>query len=212
MAPEITYEEYAGNRRMHTVNFFGHNISVTVTSSASVVRKWLSATIFHRRSYVGKLVVGVGVQWYPYKDNRDSAGADTLQLCVGCRCLIFQLTAATTVPRFLRRFLMDRRNTFVGIHNGSDEVMLMRSDHALQIHRLLDLRRYVESEDGESLVQASVERIVEERLGYYGVGLDHDISMSEWDNNVLSDDQVLQACVKAHVAFRIGKDLRAWNL
>ncbi|XP_050213698.1 uncharacterized protein LOC126665058 [Mercurialis annua] len=212
MAPEITCEGYASNHRVYTVNFFGKHISVTVTSSAYIVKKWLSTTIFLRRSNVGRLVVGVGVQWNPYKDRNDAPGADTLQLCVGCRCLIFQLSTAARSPLLLRRFLTDRRNTFVGIHNGSDEIMLMRSDHELRVHRLLDLRRYVVSEEGESLVQASVERIVEECLGYVGVRLNPYISTSEWEDYILSDDQVFQACVKAHVAFRIGKNLRAWNL
>ncbi|XP_048235992.1 uncharacterized protein LOC8265050 [Ricinus communis] len=210
MTPEITSQTHSPNCRFYTVSFFGSPISVTVTSSASVVRKWLSTTIFHRRHYVGRLVVCVGVQWNPFKS--DCLSADTLQLCVGGHCLIFKLSLATRVPRLLRRFLLDTRNTLVGLWNGSDEKMLRNCDHGLLVHRLVDLRRYVENEDGKSLSNASVENIVEECLGYEGFRLEKDISMSDWDDVVLSNDQVLQASVDAHVAFRIGKELRGWEL
>ncbi|EEF34272.1 3'-5' exonuclease, putative [Ricinus communis] len=164
MTPEITSQTHSPNCRFYTVSFFGSPISVTVTSSASVVRKWLSTTIFHRRYYVGRLVVCVGVQWNPFKS--DCLSADTLQLCVGGHCLIFKLSLATRVPRLLRRFLLDTRNTLVGLWNGSDEKMLRNCDHGLLVHRLVDLRRYVENEDGKSLSNASVENIVEECLGH----------------------------------------------
>ncbi|OAY56155.1 uncharacterized protein LOC110612370 [Manihot esculenta] len=208
MTPKISIaRSHPCDFRLYSVQFFDTPIEVTVTSSATVVRKWLRTTLFLRRRYLGRLVVGLGVQWTP-----PNTAADTLQLCVGSRCLIIQLSLAATVPLILRRFLLDSNTTFVGIWNGSDEKKLWMTEHELRVHRLVDLRRYVRTRDGESLARASVERIVEEHLGYKGVRLERDISMSDWDVENLSYEQVLQACIDAHVAFEIGKDLRAWEL
>ncbi|CAH9127585.1 unnamed protein product [Cuscuta epithymum] len=212
MNPEIiiTVEDERATSRSYTVDFFDTQISVTVTKAPSVVRKWISTTVYlrNRRRLFGRLVVGVGVQWSPYRGN--DPPADTLQLCVGCRCLIFQLSHATTVPFVLRRFLRDESNTFVGIWTDSDQKKLAM-EHGLEIHRLLDLRRYVETDDGERLHTESVEKIVRECLGFEGVCLDQAISRSRWDAHFLSWDQVLQATVKAYVAFQIGKNEHAWR-
>ncbi|KAJ8748931.1 hypothetical protein K2173_013367 [Erythroxylum novogranatense] len=208
MTPEITIVENqapAGNHRLFTVNFFGTPISVTVTSAASVVREWINATLYYRRYQLGRLVVGMGVQWNPRNGN--DPPADTLQLCVGTRCLIVQLHHCDTVPLALRRFLSEERYTFVGIWNGSDAKKLMMTEHELRVHRLLDLRTYI-----DNLVRASVERIVECCLDYKGVALDKEISMSDWDDWWLTEEQVRQACVKAYVAFEIGKNWSAWEL
>ncbi|CAH9062539.1 unnamed protein product [Cuscuta europaea] len=214
MNPEIIItvedERATSPSRLYTVDFFDTQISVTVTKAPSVVRKWISTTVYlrNRRDLFGRLVVGVGVQWNPYRGN--DPPAHTLQLCVGCRCLIFQLSHATTVPLILRRFLSDETNTFVGIWNGSDQKKL-EMEHGLEIHRLLDLRRYVETDDGDSLLTASVETIVRECLGFEGVCLDQAVSMSRWDAHYLSWEQVKQATVKAYVAFEIGKNEGAWR-
>ncbi|KAI9081157.1 hypothetical protein K1719_036916 [Acacia pycnantha] len=43
-----------------------------------------------------------------------------------------------------------------------------------------------------------MERIVEEYLGVRGVPISREISMSNWDDEYLSDDQVLQITLDAH--------------
>ncbi|RAL48651.1 hypothetical protein DM860_000971 [Cuscuta australis] len=207
----ITEEEGSASRfRTHTVDFFSAEISVTVTKNPSVVRKWISTTLYlrNRRHQFGRLVVGVGVQWNP--SNGNDPPADTLQLCVGSRCLIFQLCHARTIPLILRRFLRDESNTFVRIWNAADAKKLYM-EHELEIHGLLDLRRYVATEEGASLLRSPVETIVSECLGFDGVRLDNEISVSDWDDRYLSLAQVRQATVKAYVAFQIGKKERAWR-
>lgn len=81
----------------------------------------------------------------------------------------------------------------------------------MEIHGLLDLRRYVATEEGASLLRSPVETIVSECLGFDGVCLDNEISVSDWDDLYLSPAQVRQATVKAYVAFQIGKKERAWR-
>ena len=209
MAISITPLKTFHNRRLFAVKLHGNYIKVTVTDAASIVRKWLSATLFIHWRHRANLIVGLGVQWTP--GGRDSP-ADTLQLCVGRRCLIFQLTQADSVPRLLRRFLLDPNHTFVGFWNHSDRKRLLNTDFDLEMSRdPLDLRLFAESDDGESLATASVEVIVEEYLGFEGVRLRRDISRSNWHSANLSEDQIQQACLDAYCAFLMGRNIRAWE-
>ncbi|XP_054820540.1 uncharacterized protein LOC129319481 [Prosopis cineraria] len=197
------------HRRFH-VNLDGTEISVTVTATASVVRRWINAVTYFNRHYLSRLIVGLGVQWTP--GDRD-APADTLQLCVGRRCLVYQLSHSTYAPKLLRRFLLNPYYTFVGFWNHSDRTKLAISKHHLHMLKdPLDIREYVETDDGESLHRASVEEIVRECLGIDGVRVRPEISMSDWDVMYLSSEQVLQATLDAHCAFMIGKNIGAWRL
>jgi len=58
----------------------------------------------------------------------------------------------------------------------------------------------------------SFEVIVEECLGYRGVRLDREISMSDWSAYELCDDQILQASIDAHVCFKLGVKYRLWKV
>ncbi|KAF5738777.1 hypothetical protein HS088_TW13G01678 [Tripterygium wilfordii] len=207
----VEYTPFSDHREF-TVLFFGTPVKVTVTKTSSVVRSWLHTVFYRYRRFYhrSRLVVGLGVQWTPFSG--PNSPADTLQLCVGQRCLIFHLCNADTVPRKLRRFLLDPQITFVGFWNSMDARKLRDSWHDLQVHSLLDLRKHVKTDFGESLAGASVEKIVKEFLGFDGVRLDREISMSYWNAYELTHKQVLQACVDAHVAFLIGKNIRAWEI
>ncbi|XP_019093215.1 PREDICTED: AP-3 complex subunit delta-like [Camelina sativa] len=85
-------------RKKYFVDFFGEEFTVAVTSDSSVIGH---DVLFHNRFSSHPLVVGVGVQWTPpgYYSDFDSSlcgyydpPADTLQLCVGNRCIIIQLS------------------------------------------------------------------------------------------------------------------------
>ena len=75
----------------------------------------------------------------------------------------------------------------------------------------MDLRRYAVTNGGKSLARMSVEEIAEEYLGFEGAGLDKSVSMSDWDDELLSRQQVWQACYDAFVCFAIGKDMKIWK-
>ncbi|KAK7246249.1 hypothetical protein RIF29_41111 [Crotalaria pallida] len=188
------------NRSIYTVNLHGTHIITTVTATPSIVRKWLSTTLYHRR-YDNCFVVGLGVQWTPHGD----PPAETLQLCIGHRCLIFQLCYTDRVPLKLRRFLMDPDNTFVGFWNHSDRVKLRGSLHRLEMCKdPVDLRLHVVTEYHENLSRAQTRVIVKKCLGY-DVERGNDVSKSYWRVGVLSEEQVLYACVDAHCAFLVGR-------
>ncbi|XP_019056207.1 PREDICTED: uncharacterized protein LOC104586596 [Nelumbo nucifera] len=103
--------------------------------------------------------------------------AYTLQLCVSRHCLVLHLFHARYVPRILRRFLSDRRNTFVGIWNYSDEAKLRESKHNLFVSHLVDVQHVAAARMDLSL-QASMEALVEAILGREGVTKPREIAMS----------------------------------
>ncbi|XP_014517375.1 exonuclease mut-7 homolog [Vigna radiata var. radiata] len=198
-------------RDLYIIDVDGDYVRVIVTSTASVVRRWISTILYLRRRhvYMQRLVVGLGVQWTP---GGSDPPADTLQLCVGRYCLIFQLAHADSVPRKLRMFLNNSSHTFVGFWNHSDRRMLEHSEHRLHMRRdPLDLRYFAETENDENLVQDSVEEIVEKCLGYI-VEQRREISMSHWDRKYLSEEQVAYATVDAYCAFLVGRNSRVWNV
>ena len=193
--------------RNFRVSFFDYTIDVTVTSTPSVVRRWLRKALHRFRHNVRhcRLVVGLGVQWSP-----SSNSAATLQLCMGQLCLVFQLYHAPRVPLSLRRFLADPDNTFVGVRNYSDQDMLRRSEHILDVPSLVDIRDVVEQKKGWSR-QVSMETLAAHLLGLEDVMKPASIGSSDWKAYRLDEDQVQYASVDAFLSFRMGKALHVWN-
>ncbi|KAG4921378.1 hypothetical protein JHK84_050249 [Glycine max] len=93
----ITYIEHHYNHNIYTVYLVENYITVIVTASASVVKRWISSTLYFNHYFVDQecLVVGLGVQWTPGGHNTPP---DMLQLCVDRRFLIFHLAHADYVP------------------------------------------------------------------------------------------------------------------
>ncbi|KAK4257875.1 hypothetical protein QN277_007406 [Acacia crassicarpa] len=128
MAFSIDELDAPPSHRLFNVNLDGTNIVVTVTDTVAVVRRWISVTNYLRREFRGRLIRCLGFQWTP--GGRDPS-ANTLQLCVGCQCLVYQLSNSPNVPVSLRRFLMDPGNTFVGFWNHLDRWKLHILAHCL---------------------------------------------------------------------------------
>ncbi|CAF2079549.1 hypothetical protein HID58_044316 [Brassica napus] len=207
MAPTIRTVATYNTHQEHTVDFFGNEFTVTVTRSTSVITRWINNVQYYNHySSSHPLVVGVGVQWTPADPE-----ADTLQLCVGTRCLVIQLSHCDDVPDELRSFLTDPRTVYVGFWNGQDAGKLARSRHGLEIGELLDLRNYVQDSGGFGMSRCSFEEMVEECMGYQGVRLDRGISMSDWSAYELDHEQILQASVDAYVCFELGVWVRLWE-
>jgi len=179
--------------------------NVTITANATVVKHWLATTLHNSRRYLylNCLVVGLGVHWTP---GPNDPPVDTLQLCVGRRCLIFQLAHANRVPSNLRTFLNNPNHNFVGFWNHSDRRKLKQSRFQLEMCTdPLDLRLFF-----ENLAQASVEEIVQKCLGYQ-ISQPREIGRSRWRDFLLSDDQITYAAVDAFCAFLIGRNFKIRN-
>ncbi|KAG7568620.1 3'-5' exonuclease domain [Arabidopsis thaliana x Arabidopsis arenosa] len=188
----------------HHVDFFGERLIVTVTHTPSVIRRWIYSIRFFSRRSSHPLVVGLGVQWTP---GGSYPPPDTLQLGVGIRCLIIQLSHCKRMPNVLRSFLEDETITFVGVWNSQDKDKLERSHHQLDIWRLVDIRNYLP----RWLWKCTFERIVEECLEHQGVKKDKEICRSNWGARSLSDDQIVQA-YDVFVCCKLGVKERVWKM
>ncbi|CAL9220538.1 unnamed protein product [Arabidopsis halleri] len=212
MAPTIKTIGSFRSHQKHLIDFFGDDLIVTVTPTATVIRRWIRSVCSYNRNHsVHPLVVGIGVQWTPDSSDPDPS-PKTFQLCVGSRYLIIQLGDCYCLPNVLRTFLADPNTTFVGVWNGQDQRKLATCRHQLEIGKLLDIRLYVIDSRGIAMRFCSFEQIVKERLGREGVRLDPAICMSDWGVYMLSHDQVLQASIESCVCFMLAVEERLWEV
>ncbi|CAH2059126.1 unnamed protein product, partial [Thlaspi arvense] len=181
-------------RTLERINFIGRVLVITVTRSASVISRWIRTVHYFNLSSRHPLVVGVGVQWTPFRYYRDPL-PDVPTLCVGNRCLIIQLKHCN------RTFLADRGITFLGIWNSQDKGKLERCSHRVEIWRLLDVRLYLSAR----LRNCSFEKIVNEYL-------EKKISTSDWGVRILSNNQIFQASEDSYVSFKLGVKQRLWEV
>ncbi|KAI3975885.1 hypothetical protein MKX01_031768 [Papaver californicum] len=193
--------------RIFEVTFFGKSITTTLTSKPSEISLWIRSCLYHHRRNQYNLVVGLGVQWLPHTYSSDDYPAETLQICIGIRCLIIQLSHTPYLPKFLRRFLANEKFTFVGIWNYSDYSKLSKSEHQLFVSRLINLSKF---RLGSETSSGSMENLVRDYLGF-NVRKDENIGRSNWNARNLSIDQVQYAAVDAHASFEIGKKVGAWK-
>ena len=105
--------------------------------SGDVVESWVDKTYrIHRRSRHPN-VAGLDVEWRPA---REPGPVAVLQVCVGRRCLVFQILRADYVPDALSCFLADRRFVFVGV-GVRDDAARLRDGYGLEVSRAVDLAR-----------------------------------------------------------------------
>ncbi|CAN6196640.1 unnamed protein product [Urochloa humidicola] len=188
------------------VRVAGCPVQTTVTARPAVARRSLWRQRRRLHSAAG-LTVGLGVQWTPpFRFRRRlPAGAEprpgTLQLCVGNRCLVFQIARAGggAVPQILRRFLADGRVTFAAYNVESDRRKL-RAHHGLEVESALELRGAA-----AGMGTASMAAMADWLLGIrHGVDKPALVSTSKWDGASLSREQVRYATVDAYISCRLG--------
>ncbi|EEC81409.1 hypothetical protein OsI_24649 [Oryza sativa Indica Group] len=143
----------------------------------------------------------MGVQWTP--PSRALAGGaeprpGTLQLCVGSRCLVFQVAQGNAFPAALRRFLADGGvAAFVGYGIRSD-CRKLAAHHGLHVACTRELRAVT------GMGSSSMARMAEELLGLAGIKKPAAVGRSRWDAPKLSKKQVKYACVDAFLSHRLG--------
>ncbi|KAJ8622424.1 hypothetical protein MRB53_030953 [Persea americana] len=210
MAMGIQLDSYSDTEDTYTVEFNDHFILTTVTATASVVNRWVSDIYrIHRRRLsrrdVHHFIVGLDVEWRPnFSRNRNPVA--TLQLCVGHRCLIFQLIYADYIPDSLVGFLSEPDFTFVGVGIAED-VEKLAEDYELFVGQTSELG----STAAEQLGVRDLNRAGLRRLANVVLEVDVEkprrITMSKWDSEYLSSDQVMYACLDAFLSFEIGRNL-----
>lgn len=191
----------------YVVNLNDDSILTLVTHSAAMVGTWIADIERIHRRRLHRLIVGLDVEWrpsYSYYRNRVA----TLQLCVGRRCLIFQLSCAPTIPASLFNFLANEDYTFVGVGIHAD-VQKLQADYDLDVTNAVDLAQLAADEMGSpDLRNAGLKGLAKAVLDL-DIDKPRDVTMSGWDNQRLSYDQVIYACIDAFVSFEIGRSLNA---
>uniref|UniRef100_A0A5B7BMQ8 Putative Werner Syndrome-like exonuclease n=1 Tax=Davidia involucrata TaxID=16924 RepID=A0A5B7BMQ8_DAVIN len=197
----LPYQSY----RLYDVNFFDDTIKTLVTDTPCIVDTWISDMERLHNHRLHKLIVGLDIEWH-----HGPNPAATLQLCIGRNCLIFQLIFAPEIPQSLRDFLTDNDYTFVGVGIDKD-VQKLYDDYGLDVSNTVDLGYLAASELGQKWLR-SVGLV---RLAREVLGKDFEkpkwVTLSDWDDDWLSLDQIQYACVDAFVSFEIGRCLNAGN-
>jgi hypothetical protein len=177
-------------------------IRTTLSDSGDVVDSWLDMIyrIHHRR--LNRLVVGLDVEWRPCTNPADVHPVAVLQICVGHRCLVFQILHADYIPESLSGFLADDRFTFVGVGVHDDAAKLW-SDYGLQLGRAVDLRSLAANTlKKPALGRAGLQALVSEVMGVKMDKPQH-VRRSAWDARNLSSDQLMYACADAFASFEV---------
>lgn len=176
-----------------------------MTSSGAAVKRWLWQIRYKYRYVYHKLIVGLDVEWRPSYYGAQNPVA-LLQLCVGRRCLIFQLLHADFFPRALERFLADPDFRFVGVGVQEDADRLSR-DYDLEVANTVDLRGL--AADGMHMPWLRHAGLKDVTCAVMGANLEkpEKVRMGPWDAESLSDEQTEYACIDAFVSFEVGRKL-----
>ncbi|KAF5766786.1 putative DNA helicase [Helianthus annuus] len=192
------------------VTFSNDTILTLVTHTPSYVDMWISDIERIHRHRLHSLVVGLDIEWRPSFNRNIQNPVATLQLCVGRRCLIFQLLHAPSIPQSLVNFLRNPNYTFTGVGIESDVEKLV-DDYNLGVERMEDLRTLAAEAYGEwELKNGGIKSLAERVLGKE-VNKPKWVTMSKWDQQWLKPAQVQYACVDAFLSFEIGKVLISGN-
>ncbi|XP_059659817.1 3'-5' exonuclease-like [Cornus florida] len=115
---------------------------------------------------------------------------------------------AQEIPQSLADFLSDVDFTFVGVGIENDAQKLF-DDYGLHVSNWVDLRGLAAGRLNDAeLYHAGLVRLAGDVLGM-NFQKPKSVTLSDWDANWLSDDQILYAWVDAFVSFEIGRYLNA---
>ncbi|KAH0740006.1 hypothetical protein KY290_033049 [Solanum tuberosum] len=192
--------------KIYGVEFYGDEIQVIVTNTAVVVNDWILETVHLHRRRLHKLLVGLDIEWLPCFKPEENHPVALLQLCVGRRCLLFQLLHRDGLPAFLAKFLGDPNVKFVGVGVKGDAEKLLR-DHNLFVANTVDLNLLALSIYGEQVYgKMGLKRMAKEVLGKV-MEKPKNVTLSKWDAEELVYEQIEYAAIDAFMSFEIAKNL-----
>lgn len=184
--------------KIYAVEFYGDEIEVTVTKDATVVNDWILQTVHTHHCRLHKLLIGLDIEWLPCFNPEENHPVALLQLCVGRRCLLFQLLHKDSVPGFLVNFLRDPNFKFVGVGVKGDAEKLLR-DHRLFVANTVDLNQLALLVYGEEVYgKMGLKRMAKEVLGKV-MEKPLNVTPSKWDAEELVYEQVEYAAIDAFV-------------
>ncbi|KAJ3684946.1 hypothetical protein LUZ61_014110 [Rhynchospora tenuis] len=178
----------------------GNTIEATVTKSGDEAVKWID-NILHSCSI---LVVGLNIKcriWF--NGNREARPVVLLQLCVGRRCLIFQLLFSDTK---LRNFLGDDRYQFVGVGVKENAEKLYQW-YGLNVGSCEDLRDLAAKKTGQlDMRYWDLQSLAREFMGVC-IEKPRWVCLSNWSRYMLETEQIEYAALDAFASFEVGRKL-----
>ncbi|KAJ3684937.1 hypothetical protein LUZ61_014101 [Rhynchospora tenuis] len=183
-------------------------VKTTVTASGAVAADWVDEILRIHWRRLNRLIVGFDIEWCPHGWHGTSGEnpAALLQLCVGRRCLIFQLIHCDYIPEELSDFLLDYRFRFVGVGIHAD-LQKLDNDYGLEVENALDLRYLAaENMDRPIMREWGLQTLVSEFMGAHMVK-PTSVSLSDWGRRALTQEQIEYAALDAFTSFEIGRRL-----
>ncbi|TVU00179.1 hypothetical protein EJB05_17570, partial [Eragrostis curvula] len=181
----------------------GTTIHTTVTTSGAAVESFLREISNNQR----QLFVGFDTEWRDAVNSRGRPCQTTavLQLCVGRRCLVFQICRADYVPEAaLRDFFACPDHRFAGVSVHYD-VERMAEDYGMAVANPVELTTFA----AEMLQRPDLGSFGLKDLTYKVMGVrikkPRRVTCSKWDAPSLSTEQVDYACIDAYVSYEIGR-------
>ncbi|MCL7034101.1 hypothetical protein MKW94_010443 [Papaver nudicaule] len=211
MSNNISIEDLnctAVTHQSYNVKFHNEEINTVLTHTASIVEDWISKIYQDFGAVLSNLIVGLDVEWRPNFHKNQENKVSVLQLCVGSRCVIIQLMYIDKIPQALIDFLGNPSFTFVGV-GISEDVEKLLYDYELGIGSTIDLRVLAAQKMNKSELKKMGLRDLTEAVLGLNLVKPKKVTMSRWDAEYLTYDQVLYACLDVVVAFKMARHLMA---
>ncbi|KAF6176167.1 hypothetical protein GIB67_023458 [Kingdonia uniflora] len=202
----LTYNSF--EKQVYDVTFNNNDhITTTVTNVAYVAEQWISEVKYVHHHRLHKLIVGLDIEWRPNNRFHPNNPVAILQVCVGRRCLIFQIHYFVGgLPECLEDFLKEESYKFVGVGIEKD-IIKLEEDLNMTVSKAYELGDLAEGRYNEKwLKNVGLKGLAKQVLGIELEKPKH-ISRSNWAVRYLSYEQVEYATVDAFVSFEIGRIL-----
>ncbi|KAM7271553.1 hypothetical protein ACFE04_030767 [Oxalis oulophora] len=186
------------------VKFHNHKIFTTVTSSESAVDEWIAQTLRITRNELCDVLVGLDTEFkLSHCDGRQPVAI--AQLCIGHRCLIYQLCHASKISASFITFLEDDKFTFVGKAVKNDAYKLME-DYGLKVGKIEDVSKMASKRYNNHYYESyGLSRLADQFLGT-PMEKSKRITLSRWDKYRLSKEQIKYAAIDAFVSLRLAEE------
>ncbi|KAJ4787639.1 hypothetical protein LUZ62_038885 [Rhynchospora pubera] len=184
-----------------------NRIKTTITGLSGEASSWIDE-ILRLHSPFNKVIVGLDIESCLHRKHGESREnlAALLQLCVGDRCLIFQLIHCDCIPEKLFNFLFNDKIYFVGA-GIFDDVKKLELDYGLKVGSYFDLPRVAAAKTGQPCIeQWGLQELL---LEFTGDRLEKPmrIVQSDWGKQYLNLEQVEYAAIDAIASLAVGRNL-----
>uniref|UniRef100_A0A7N1A074 3'-5' exonuclease domain-containing protein n=1 Tax=Kalanchoe fedtschenkoi TaxID=63787 RepID=A0A7N1A074_KALFE len=194
----------------YAIGFDGKSIETTVTREAPAVTQWLTG-IISANSGKPNVVVGLDVEWKPQHVSGVSSKAAIVQLCLDTKCLIIQLLHMNEgVAQSLKDFLVNPGFTFAGVGIEAD-VTKLKNDYGLAGNvKTADVGELAVKKWSGLGNKPGLQELASRIVGL-NVTKPNDVTVSNWEANTLTKEQVEYATIDAYASFKLGHKLLLEN-